>query len=199
MKINHKYLRAMLAIASNDECRFVLNGVSVEPVKDGNLVVATDGRRLAVYFCYGVPEPKPFIIPKWVMEFVPARIQQLEITVKDYQGKIVGIHPYRMPTINFEPIQGDYPKWRQVVPKGEFKPVHVNVNAKILEPFLNCAKAFCPGTPTLYFRGCGSELEGISVFIPNDAFYGIIMPMRKEGKEPVVPAWATLQDEAPKK
>lgn len=197
MKINHKYLRAILAMASDDELRYALNGVHIEPVKDGNLVVATDGRRLAVYFCYGVAEPAPFILPKWVMAFVPAMIQQLEITVKGKEGKINAIHPYKMPTILFEPIEGTYPKWRQVVPKGEFKPTHVTLDARILEPFLTCAKVFSPEFPALYLRGTGNEFETISVFIKNDAFYGIVMPMYKaDMQNPKLPAWAILQDES---
>lgn len=192
MQINHRHLKAILKLSSNDETRWLLNGVNIEPVKNGNLVVATDGRRLGVLFVAGEPVKQSFVLPKWVMEFVPYRIQELSIELvspKEGTIKTAGHNP--MPTMTFEPIEGIYPKWRQVVPKTPFAPANINVFANVLEPFITCSKVISPASPSLYFRSPGDEIGPICVFTSSPDFFGIIMPIRKYGDPKTIPAWIT--------
>lgn len=191
MKINHRQLRAILNLSSNDETRYVLNGVNIEPVKNGNLVVATDGKRLGVLFVPGQPEAKSFILPKWVMEFVPARIKELDIRMISANKGEINTTGHPMPTMTFDPIEGDFPKWRMVIPKVPFASVNINVFASVLEPFITCAKVLSPASPTLYLRTVGEESMPICVFTSNPLFFGIIMPIREYGDPKTIPDWIT--------
>lgn len=196
MKINHRHLKAVMSLASNDETRFLLNGVNIEPVKDGNLLVATDGRRLGVLFMPGTPITESFVLPKTFLKFIPtgAGIKEFGVELVHTREATREIHITSpgMPRMIIDPIEGVYPKWRQVVPTGPFSPANINVSALILEPFLDCAKILSPSSPHLHFRQGGDDIGAISVFINNPLFFGVIMPIREEGSTKQIPDWAKL-------
>lgn len=181
-----------MALTSLDETRFLLNGLNIEPVKDGNLLVATDGRRLGVLFQPGEPIKQSFILPRWIMDFIPLKGAAKDLELELVSSKEIMIKGEQMPLMSIEPIEGDYPKWRQVVPSTPFAPANINLSALVLEPFIACAKVLCPQSPTLYFRQNGDEIGAISVFIGNPNFYGVIMPVREEGSTKQIPDWAKL-------
>jgi len=110
---------AMVApCASTDAARYVLNGVFFTP-GDGGMLVATDGRRLA-----GAPATVPdreFILPSEAVKVLghpdflkgPATVTLDEDTEKGLVCFQSGNH-----TLASKTIEGNFPDWRQIVPRG---------------------------------------------------------------------------------
>jgi DNA polymerase III sliding clamp (beta) subunit (PCNA family) len=104
--------------ASADETRYIMNGVCLE--KDR--IVATDGRRLIVIEDDNLNKgDRPFIIPsatckllKRVQKFLPDII-----TVKEDE-RIMKIETNKLTFVS-KLVEGNFPNWRQVVPKLENK------------------------------------------------------------------------------
>jgi DNA polymerase-3 subunit beta len=109
-------LATIAKCASNDETRYVLNGIFFTP-EDGGRLVATDGRRMA-YAPAEVP-PAPFILPNPSVSVlmhpgftsVDAHVRMQKLEETEWISIRSGNH-HLMSKL----IEGKYPNYRQVIP-----------------------------------------------------------------------------------
>lgn len=111
-------LRKTAYAASSDETRFVLNGVLLS-FKDGKLVmVATDGRRLALVeneVEYPTDAEKDMILPsKAVQELLHTLEDEGELKISAKDNQIV--FEYQGILLTSKLIDGTYPNYKQVIP-----------------------------------------------------------------------------------
>lgn len=190
MKVNNRHLKALKSIAGRDETRYVLNGVHFEPCEGGYLMVAADRRRLAVIFKETKEELLlPFTLAARDIDFLPARVLHLDICHSNGKITIDGLKPDYMPLVWCDAIEGDFPKWRQAIPKDPFVPSQFVLDGTVLEPFIKCTMAVCRTSNAMYFRASMDPLGPISILNGNPNFYGLIMPMRSEADEKQIPKW----------
>ena len=196
-------LQAAALFASNDETRFVLNGVFVELRKGHQpLMVATDGRRLTVIETEAVQEDNKeegsFILRKDFLGRVftlakSFKCDELKLEIIPQPGNkspkaAVTLFSKRLASTMVldggtdSLIEGNYPNWRDVVPKPDAKPSQ-GVVCAVSQFIVDYEKAFRllkPGNCTsIIMRPTIDNLGPIEVFLtgtPN--FYGVLMPYR---------------------
>lgn len=198
-----KEIKAMMRFASVDESRLIINGIHFEYSKDNLLLIATDGRRLAVLKSEGEcsSDVPAFTVPPALFEFVLWRIEREEwigrmhvkIEVDDKTQSIaVSTDNYTLNGITLEKVlepTGLYPKWRMVLPSDVLEPVEIQgIDAEFLTSFQNAAHDLtqCSKKPLLRF--CGEKGAIGVVFDGLEQFYGVLMPIKFEAK-PTRPAW----------
>lgn len=142
-KIGTDILKEMLRLTSyaisDDEMRYNLNGIYLEPLKDGGSknkirMVATDGHRLSminreVKGADGVDLKKGVIIPK-------KGVQELKRMVEEADGDVeIGIEENicsaksEDSVMRMRLIVGEFPDYKQVIPKGKGKKLVVTRDA----------------------------------------------------------------------
>lgn len=120
-------LKAIKTFASIDSSRFVLIGVSCEIHKDKTLLVATDGRRLAVLRSLSMPSdsaPVRFVIPSHLLARMThakrkAKPGENDVLIEhDTESRAVSLrHPSRDYTITGKSLEASFPEWRKVIPE----------------------------------------------------------------------------------
>ncbi len=120
-KIEQKILKNMIKkvifSASNDDTRYVLNGILINIKKEKIKMVATDGRRLSMISCSieGLPEEKNIIVSKKVLgeiEKILTLEGECQIGVSDNQI----FFKFDNITIISRLIEGEFPDYQQVIP-----------------------------------------------------------------------------------
>ncbi len=105
-------IRRAASFVSTDETRYVLTGVYLDIGKDGDYLVATDGRRLTALNSPKLPIAESCIVPP--TKFITWNKLTGETTLGHASGW------FRLVTDNWDyrvrTIEGTYPNWRQVVP-----------------------------------------------------------------------------------
>lgn len=199
IKISRKVLLAMNTFTSRNESRYVINGVCLEVQKQNCFVIATDGRRIAAIKSGEVleqPEKKTSV----VIRIEPAMLKAMpkdskfgDDVVLTLQDKSVQFSSPGKSAVKFESelIEGSFPAWRQVIPKGKIAlPINPSFNWRLLEGFVKASDII---------RGSGSdhaiivrqqdELSPMLILIPSiPDFVGALMPMRVNGNE-AAPSW----------
>lgn len=183
-------LLAAYLFASEDDTRFVLNGVLVELRPDANpLLIAVDGRRLCAISTQisqdKIEAPDEVILSPILIDGIKAvcrsKTAQLQFEVRDkvVEASEVGgdwILTFKENGI----IEGTYPKWRDACPEKKSEQVSsMGMNAEYLADFVKAAK-FLGVEPNvmLYFT---DRAGAFNVEIPNKPnFYALIMPLKNE-------------------
>ncbi len=106
---------------SNDETRYFMNGVYLEKVEGGLVMVATDGRRLAFAkkaFDSPIPDFKGVIVPPKVLSLIAKRapdegLVALAVTDKNI---FVRFGSYRISSVL---IEGQFPNYQKVIPESQ--------------------------------------------------------------------------------
>jgi len=157
--------RRLLPFASTDETRYVLNGVYVDTTGKGDqphAVVATDGRRLAMFNSMKLPVDSPLIIPTSKFLSSAKLPDEIGIGVRGdgdvtWFGLTSG--PWRFA---IKTVDGTYPNYRQVIPAepGEhiisFTDADIDVLKSVLPTFPGSEPVTLVGSDgrvTLYGRG----------------------------------------------
>lgn len=183
-------------MASSDVSRISINGIHVEAVGEDVFVVATDGRRMGAIKAgrimekpvEGQPSSFTFVADTKLIKAlccsgdVILELSTDEVVVRGGDKKSVSI-----PT-----IEGRYPTWRQVVPKGiQPEPISPTFNWNLLSSFAKAIGILSGKPPTMTVRQ-GEKLTAMTIFsadVPD--FIGILMPLSNYG-EFKTPTWATL-------
>ena len=113
--------------ASEEETRYFLNGICLNIKGDKTEIAATDGRRLAVTEINKPisSEPATIIIPiKAVREIVKAFEESVELNISLHESQLVLTNSET--TLATRLIDGEYPNYEQIIPKGYTKEVLVN-------------------------------------------------------------------------
>ena len=121
LHIDSNQLKAALSHAGNKDVRYYLNGVLLEITTDGSVaIVGTDGMRCFVgripadkvrWTDLALPGPFEIIIPRDVVKLTCAKNAHLTLTV-------YGDGKYQLGNTIFTPVEGKFPDWRRIVPRG---------------------------------------------------------------------------------
>jgi len=175
--------RRLLPFASRDETRYVLNGVHIDTTGKGDrphALVATDGRRLAMFNSMKLPVDKPLIIPTSKFLASAKLSDSMEIGVREDNGVTwfgLTSGPWRFA---IKTVDGTYPNYRQVIPAqpGEhvvtFAEADVDVLKKVLPTFPGgdlITLVGSDGRVTLYGRG-GSDADWTTLTLEASAYTG---------------------------
>ena len=124
-KIIKNMIRKVITSASNDDTRYVLNGIMMNARKDNLKMVATDGRRLSLVSCpiKGPASEKNVIVSKRVlseMEKMLGLEGECQIGISDNHIFLSFDNIYIVSRL----IEGDFPDYQQVIPAAfEFEAV----------------------------------------------------------------------------
>jgi len=130
--------RRLLPFASTDETRYVLNGVYIDTTGKGDLphaLVATDGRRLAMFNSMRLPVDKSLIIPASKFLASAKLSDDVEIGVREDDGLTwfgLASGPWRFA---IKTVDGTYPNYRQVIPAeaGEHVVIFTDEDVDVLQ------------------------------------------------------------------
>ena len=178
-------LKAALVCVSNEETRYYLRGVSIEPAGATVAIVSTDGHRLfAARYEPARDAATVFPVEKFL---IPSDAIKRALT--GYKAELITLRregdTWFLGDITFQPIDGVFPEWSRVFPSGDtlreslgtvaqFNPAYVADMGKI-------AKALAPGkgTMTPQFHHCGNNPAFVTFPGRGDLFC-VVMPMRGE-------------------
>ena len=111
-----------MGCSSTDATRYVLNGIQLDvsgPRDAGHYLVGTDGRHLFSANSFTLPVPESVIIPnhKLLLWRGLSDLPWAMAGQKNKNNTLVRIAAGNW-TLTMKTIEGNYPNWRQVVPKG---------------------------------------------------------------------------------
>ena len=194
--VSRNELKAALLFASEDESRYVLNGLLIECRGLGRpTIIATDGKRLAVIETLAeqsgeAGEDRSLLLRA---EFITALVALskalggklfpwIEFTNRKGSKQVQVAFVGSKCVIDVEDgalIEGEYPNWRGILPakKAERKPLNdLGLNAEYIGDFAKAAKIMEADTPIVQMNLIGKEsaIEVRLYSLPQ--FYGLIMP-----------------------
>lgn len=195
-------LKAINKLASIDETRYVLCGVSVELRKGSTnaILVATDGRRLGALRVKALEAPAEkdmqFIIPSSLIRKIPA-VKKGESVNVSHDGSVTISQWQNKWAVSQPSLDGNYPAWKKVVPVTPFTVLdQLNINLHLLIGFYDVARAL--GNDSVVhlrqhqtIKGLPAESMAMTVHFPGIDFIGVIMPVRVEAN---MPDWEELKD-----
>lgn len=195
LTINADYAFLIQPFISKEEVRYYLNGFHVQPhPKSGALIIATDGRTLAIFHdeegeC-SVPgtirlnkttiaacRPKGETPRKFVVTGDTATVYE-GWDEKEKTGTAIAGQEAVV-------IDGDFPDWRKVVPPMPNASAPATFNFELVKKF---EKIRAPGSKWTSIRVISrSESDPALVFVGRKDFLGVIMPMCDD--TPTMPSW----------
>jgi hypothetical protein len=196
-------LRVLAKFCSTDPSRHVLNRILIE-LNDPNtaLLVATDGRRLFAYR------------QSVTMENWSAPIKILADPVKDLGPILNAEVPSYWNEVRFavdsahnvqaicahiqvmiEPVRGDYPNWRKVVPHQVKQELMSGpVSAEFLSTFIEAAKMLNPDGAWVHVRAADATGDTHPPMRVDGSWgpdgVGVLMPLHSAGQPDITPDWA---------
>jgi len=191
--VNADMLRAALLCASDEQSRFYLRGVYVDPA--GKLV-ATDGHRMfvgTIDLIASEHNPAPGSFDGWII----CR-DVLKRALAGYKLPTITIAPDRVGDIACAPVDGSYPDWRRVVPSeisgtaAQFNPAYMADMGKIGALLAGKPKrGYSASTGlTAHIHHNGESAAGVTFPGVDDA-YAVLMPIRG-GHTDAAADWATV-------
>lgn len=216
--IARQEMAAAILFASDDESRFVLNGLQVE-VREGKLpvVVACDGKRLVAIETNAQQEEEfednhSFILrPDFVKLFValskacggklfPWICLENNPGSKRVKVSLIG-GSVLLDVETGALIEGDYPQWRKVLP-GKLKerePIsEIGLNAEFVGDFAKAAKIMEAESPIIQMNLVGKEAQ-VEVKIKSlPTFYGLVMQCKLDDSLEYQPEFVQIVNDLPK-
>ena len=121
-------IKETIFAVSNDETRYYMNGIYFEKAEENFVMVATDGRRLALMKKKALPGPPDFkgiIIPAKILNIVLKRAGDEGMARICVTDKIIFIQfgSYRLSSVL---IEGQFPNYRRVIPESQVNSFTVN-------------------------------------------------------------------------
>lgn len=187
-------LKAVAPFMSKEQTRHYINGVLVQ----GNLLVATDGHRLAViksqHWELEGEQAEDFILPRNVIEQVlktKLAKRARGCFIIDTTAKTITVLEDNEPvaTYNYEPVDGTFPDWNRVIPDAHN--YEIGAPASFNPSLLSAFEAFGPSITVFLNKDVKSP-----AFIRGgvmDAFeaVGVVMPTYKgpQSTADIFPAW----------
>ncbi len=175
--IHPNELRAVSLFVSKDPARFVITGILIERANGVTAITACDGRRLLsldISLSACASGDIRAIIPIHLVKAMPKTAdKKTRILVEIDESEVSFTGEW---TMKSKLIAGNYPNWKQVIPKGE--PLASNkfdLNMSLLSDFGIANKRL--GERMMRFFQC-QEQGAFQVLRENDPmFFGVIMPM----------------------
>ena len=181
------HLQAAALFAAKKDIRYYLQGVLCERRAGVVRLVGTDGSILAVLTSdldkgNDVPDAA-YIIPlddvTRLIKAMPKSLWSIDLTpTKDDAGYISSpsLHALGSPVL-FKPVDGTFPDWRRVIPRGETVPCAAQFNTDLLAPFTKAARLLGSKVSNPYVHHAGEG--GALVTLPTEDFVGVVMPLRE--------------------
>ena len=196
-KVQARYLPMLAPLISSEETRYYLTGVRIESHPAGGaLLIATDGRRLGVIHDSTGEVVKPGIFPLSpdLLREVKVEIYGTETTIVEFDGECVALRKGNRKTFVglSQFIDGEFPDWRRVFPKGEPRHEAWDFNPAYLAAFQDAA------------NGQGVHITGYDAMEPvvirpvaTPEFVGLLMPMKRQDAHPRgIPDWILRPEKA---
>lgn len=167
-------LKAALLCASDEQVRYYLRGVYVDPK---GFLVSTDGHRL---FCGKIDLTDVPAFDGWII----CR-DALKRALTGYKADLIEISPSRIGDVACRPIDGSFPDWRRVIPSeltgvaAQFQPHYVADMGKIGLLLTGKRKDTLPAQ--IHHNGDGPA--GITFPHAPEAF-AVLMPIRAAHTNP---------------
>jgi DNA polymerase-3 subunit beta len=122
-------LRRVAYATSTDESRYILNGIRLEEA-DGKLIaIATDGKRLALAdVCESESGMCGVILPNKAVSAILKMIDATDVVSIRFGDSFVDFETSRV-SLSTKLIEGAYPNWRQVIPRGEGNKITIDREA----------------------------------------------------------------------
>lgn len=184
--ISADLFRAASHTVSNEETRYYLGGVHIEPHPQGGaLLVSTDGHRMTVLWDASGSISGGTIIIRPSKELMTAaknkRGENRRIVMAEADTVSVELDGAKIASFHGLAIDGTFPDWSKVVPTGPFVPTKAGFNARYLGSF-DKVRAELPENDR---NGNGITILGSSEWDPHlvrfdglDYAFGLIMPLR---------------------
>ena len=199
LRIEKSQLRAALQCAAKGDIRFQLNSVCMEICANGDMhLIGCDGQslfagRITANNVRWTEEPQK---GGWKM-IIPRAAIETALVPKGFSELLLSAMPdgrYSLGDTIFAPVDGQYPDWRRVIPKGNLEVEAAQFNPDLVS---RCAKAlrewFNKKELVTFLRQHGNN-SAIMSGLDNSAFC-IVMPRRDDGYyEPFNPAPLTAED-----
>jgi DNA polymerase-3 subunit beta len=184
----------MLKLAAKKDVRYYLNGVLVERRGYDVFIVATDGHVLGALHSQRDKQADAggdasLIIPREVIEGIDKRGMPDAILSQDGEDSWRLVTSVK--TIPFTPIKGEFPRWRDAIPKHAQMGAPDQFDPRLLVMFDDVARILKrpPWGPcvNLAFNGAGRAAR---VHIQGEPeFVGVVMPFRGPWDQ-ALPTWA---------
>lgn len=186
--VNAQTLKAVACAVMTDETRYYLRGVQIEFSQKGITLVATNGHALIAAFKPigedDTPDGTNTIIPidlvnriklaKKAPEMVKIEIDGMLVTIEHGEIKIMG-----------HAIEGTFPGWRNVIPKGEASGEMAHYDFEKLAIFSKAQKLLGAQHARVVHNGPNPAL--VDMRSPN--IFGVIMGLRGDFEMKTVPDW----------
>lgn len=192
IRIDRRALRAVSRFAATNDIRHYLNGVHVDAVPNGTVLVTTDGRVLGAHHYPAqneIESATTLILPGTIVHAfskfgkiyadIPLDLEKIGSEWSIYD-------PAAQQRTSFTPVDGRFPDWRRIMP------TKVSGEAAVYSPdlmarFSDAGRDFHGKTAeckvTYGQNGFGSAL----VNIVDTAFVGVIMPLKVSAA--TLPSW----------
>lgn len=205
LRIDAGVLGFAAEFVSQEETRYYLNGVYVEPAKEGVVAVATDGHRLI-----SVHDPKGYIARPAILRaergvWMKCRTKYAALLTVEALGRketpqpiLAKITPEKGPveSVILDEIDGTFPEWRRIVPTDFPKSgVIPAFQGRYLAAFDGLARV---GGRTGGVRVVSRGLSEPAVVLPSSGsqwpWLGVLMPIRSDDLPSAYPAWLGLAE-----
>ena len=184
--INTELLKAALVCAGNTENRYHLEGLFIEPHKDGGLTyTSTNGHILCSAYDkeaeHRLKSPICIKIKPSLLNLIQDDTVSIDVKKNHIIGSQLGI---KVKTIEPE----GYPNYRKAVSKVKKEGSCDTYNQKYIRNFMSVPGIFGLKNPSILIKSCKTGTPAIVRFAGIDDWFGVIMPTIS-GCEDVVPEW----------
>lgn len=191
ISISARYLQLLNAARGKNDPRYYINGICVEPNPAGGaFLVATNGHVMVVVCDEHAHVDKTTILP--VPSLIVSHAKKADRAVhREDEWRLVDADGKLVAGAHGAVIQGQYPNWRAVVPKGEpngiaaFQPQYL-----CLLSHVPATEGKRPNAAIVYAHGDQSPMT--VRFHGSPEILIVVMPMRTTNLPPAMPHWLNL-------
>lgn len=190
--ISAALLKAVACGAGTEETRYYLKGVKIEFSAYGTTLVATNGQHMIVGFqpnAEGDSTSGPdTIIPLELINQIKLAKKAPEFVIVRIDGLNVELDHWKVVN-KATAIEGTYPNWRAVVPKGAASGELAHYDFNKVAPFAKAQKIMGIEMPArINYNGDNPAI--VDMFNPN--LFGVIIGLRDGPDMKHAPQWARL-------
>lgn len=194
--VDARHLRAALICASRDDVRYYLNGIALEVHKNRVIVLATDGHRLYAgrssdwdFSIKGdkIPTIATFIVPRAMIEQVLDAGKNVGTIGVWTDGEQVELTRGNS-KISGKLIDGRFPDWRRIAPRGDCSNVVAQFNARYLWDCYQIERVFggrvrAAGSDSMPHVEHNGDRAALVTFPSTADVCVFLMPMRSNSTE----------------
>jgi len=202
--IKAEHAKTIQNFISNEEARYYLNGFNVEPNPNGGAsIIATDGHVMGViHDTEGRCDNSAIIqlnkemvkackagreVGQRILVIDPAENQARVVLLNEEGPEAADIPPKDALAVQYQVlIDATFPDWERVLPL-DVSGDAANYSHVTVAKFVKARKEL-NGDKSFRITSNGTS-PGIVQFSGNPEFFGVIMPMRGDDFEPVLPRW----------